>query len=489
MALHAGVVCWRRAGVAEMTLDLDSTVCEVCGRAKHGAAYGHTKVLGYHPLVAVRSDTGEVLHSRMRSGSSQRGNVHFARETLARVRRLAADATVTVRADSGFFSYDMISHRRPRCVLLDHDPTERQGQSAEAIGEAPSSPTPAAARPRWLRPPSRPAAAATSYRAADGKPAKLRLVTRRSRLLGAQRELWPNWRYHCFVDLAADAPKPRGSPSATQRRARRCPSGRRQRRLARLQRAAHLARWTARLAKPTPLNTPSRHHPRHRTGPPRRHHRLRLPLNLGTQPPPYDTSALPHSSELSAPRSREPHRHQPAPAPHSSPARHPPAAHSTSPGHPAPTADPTSPSVDPGLVAQRGPSHLRPHGSRRALNGALANWSRSPLARISDHRLALVIGAVGSVLCLLATKLLEKIKVDDRRRSRPPGGRHLGNPGHHRGGRRSRDSALGRWEGSRSSPLSVCKAMDWIAGCAVEQIGQDSSASSLPEFVIMPSTT
>ena len=52
-----------RRAVAEMTVDLDSTVCEVCGRAKHGAAYGHTKVLGYHPLVAVRSDTGEVLHS------------------------------------------------------------------------------------------------------------------------------------------------------------------------------------------------------------------------------------------------------------------------------------------------------------------------------------------------------------------------------------------------------------------------------------------
>ena len=48
--------------VAEMTVDLDSTVCEVCGRAD-GAAYGHTKVLGYHPLVAVRSDTGEVLQA------------------------------------------------------------------------------------------------------------------------------------------------------------------------------------------------------------------------------------------------------------------------------------------------------------------------------------------------------------------------------------------------------------------------------------------
>ena len=85
----------------EMTVDLDSTVCEVCGRAKHGAAYGHTGVLGYHPLVAVRSDTGEVLHSRMRSGSSQRGNVRFARETLARVRRLGAHAAVTVRRRCG----------------------------------------------------------------------------------------------------------------------------------------------------------------------------------------------------------------------------------------------------------------------------------------------------------------------------------------------------------------------------------------------------
>ena len=92
-----------------MTLDLDSTACEVCGKAKQGACYAHSGVLGYHPLVAARADTGEVLHSRMRSGSSQSGHEHFGRETLARVRRLAADASLTVRADAGFFSYDMIA--------------------------------------------------------------------------------------------------------------------------------------------------------------------------------------------------------------------------------------------------------------------------------------------------------------------------------------------------------------------------------------------
>ncbi len=110
---------------AEMTVDLDSTICEVFGKAKHGAAYGHTRVMGCHPLAAVRDDTGEMLHSPMRSGSSQRGNEHFARETLARLRRLAADASVTVRADAGFFSYDMIdalgAHGASYSITIPHN--------------------------------------------------------------------------------------------------------------------------------------------------------------------------------------------------------------------------------------------------------------------------------------------------------------------------------------------------------------------------------
>ena len=55
-----------------MTVDVDSTVCEVWGKTKHGAAYGYTRQLGYHPLVAVRSETAEIVHSRLRGGSSHR---------------------------------------------------------------------------------------------------------------------------------------------------------------------------------------------------------------------------------------------------------------------------------------------------------------------------------------------------------------------------------------------------------------------------------
>ena len=39
-------------GAAAMTIDMDSTICEVYGKNKQGAAYGYTHVLGYHPLLA-----------------------------------------------------------------------------------------------------------------------------------------------------------------------------------------------------------------------------------------------------------------------------------------------------------------------------------------------------------------------------------------------------------------------------------------------------
>jgi len=74
-------------GAEPMTVDLDSTIVEVHGRQKQGAAFGYTHQLGYHPLLAVRSDTGEVVHARLRKGSSQRGTKRFVEELVARLRR------------------------------------------------------------------------------------------------------------------------------------------------------------------------------------------------------------------------------------------------------------------------------------------------------------------------------------------------------------------------------------------------------------------
>jgi hypothetical protein len=66
-------------GDGPMTMDLDSTVCQVHGYHKQGAAYGYTHTLGYHPLVATRADSGEVLHARQRTGraNTARGAARF----------------------------------------------------------------------------------------------------------------------------------------------------------------------------------------------------------------------------------------------------------------------------------------------------------------------------------------------------------------------------------------------------------------------------
>ena len=41
-------------GATSLVIDLDSTICEVHEHKKQGAAYGYTKVLGYHPLLVTR---------------------------------------------------------------------------------------------------------------------------------------------------------------------------------------------------------------------------------------------------------------------------------------------------------------------------------------------------------------------------------------------------------------------------------------------------
>ncbi len=91
-------------GEGRLVIDLDSFVGEVHGYQKQGAAYGYTRELGYHPLLAMRAGSDEVLHVRLRTGSAntQRGAERFVDELLARVRRAGASGEILVRADSGF---------------------------------------------------------------------------------------------------------------------------------------------------------------------------------------------------------------------------------------------------------------------------------------------------------------------------------------------------------------------------------------------------
>jgi hypothetical protein len=93
-----------------VVVDLDSTICEVHGKQKQGAAYGYTRKLGYHPLLATIAGTGEIVMSRLRKGSaaSSRGVVRLVDELVAVLGRGGATGHLTVRADSGFWSWKLV---------------------------------------------------------------------------------------------------------------------------------------------------------------------------------------------------------------------------------------------------------------------------------------------------------------------------------------------------------------------------------------------
>jgi hypothetical protein len=195
---EALVRAWRAGagpGDGRLVIDVDSFVGEVCGRLKQGAAYGYTKLLGYHPILATRADTREVLHIRLRKGSAntQKGMLRFTEELIARVTRAGATGVKLLRADSGFWNVKvfkrleqagwqysigvrMIPAIRKAVDAIDEDawqtienyPEEGEAQIAE-----------------------------TTYGAR-------RLIVRRTRLVGPQAQLWPDWRHFAFITNRTD---------------------------------------------------------------------------------------------------------------------------------------------------------------------------------------------------------------------------------------------------------------------------------------------
>jgi hypothetical protein len=179
-----------------LVIDVDSTICEVHGKAKQGAAYGYTRVLGYHPLLATRADTGEVLHARMRKGSSQKGHNRFVEELIARVRRAGATGPIRFRADAGFWSYKLIDTLTR--LGVDWSITVRINPNIRAAIDA-------IAEDGWttiVYPAGGEGQVAdTTYTTGTGKKKRMmRLVVRRTRLTDVkQATLWPDWRHHAFV--------------------------------------------------------------------------------------------------------------------------------------------------------------------------------------------------------------------------------------------------------------------------------------------------
>ena len=189
-----------------LTIDLDSSIVPVYGRAKQGAAFGYTKVRGYHPQFATCATTGMVLFSRLRGGSAgaARGAKSFLTETVSRVRDAGATGQLVVRADSAFYSRAVLATAVKFKVQFSI--TARQDKkiraAIEAIEEDAWAPI-----PYWLSTPEVSGAdvAETSYTAFSGKDAiEVRLVVRRVRPTpGSQLALFTTWDYHAFTHLPA----------------------------------------------------------------------------------------------------------------------------------------------------------------------------------------------------------------------------------------------------------------------------------------------
>ncbi|MGA8745356.1 MAG: IS1380 family transposase [Solirubrobacterales bacterium] len=181
-------------GEGRLVIDVDSFVGEVCGRLKQGASYGYTKLLGYHPILATRADTREVLHIRLRKGSAntQKGMLRFCEELTARVERAGATGIKLLRADSGFWNTKVFEYlekmgwqysigvrmiKTVRAAVEQINEQDWQRIDYPEEGEA--------------------QIAETVY---GGR----RLVVRRTRLLGPQAELWPDWRHFAFITNRAE---------------------------------------------------------------------------------------------------------------------------------------------------------------------------------------------------------------------------------------------------------------------------------------------
>jgi hypothetical protein len=183
-------------GDERLVVDVDSFVGEVYGYDKQGAGYGYTHKRGYHPIIATRAATGEVLHIRARKGSANtsRGALRFVEELIPRVQRAGATGPKLLRADSGFWNHKIMARLQAAGWLYSIG-VRQQKHIKAAITAIPEQ--------NWQP--------LTDY--PDGGEAQIaqtmlgrqRLIVRRTRLVGAQAELWPDWRHFAFLTNRTDA--------------------------------------------------------------------------------------------------------------------------------------------------------------------------------------------------------------------------------------------------------------------------------------------
>jgi len=183
-------------GDGRLVVDVDSFVGEVHGRDKQGAAFGYTHKRGYHPLLATRADSGEVLHIRARKGSANtaRGALRFVEELIPRVRRAGATGPKLLRADSGFWNKKLMARLESAGWHYSIGVRQQPSIHAAIVAIPESDWQPLADYPDD-----------GEAQIAQTMIGHQRLVIRRTRLVGKQAELWPDWRHFAFLTNRTEA--------------------------------------------------------------------------------------------------------------------------------------------------------------------------------------------------------------------------------------------------------------------------------------------
>jgi hypothetical protein len=185
-------------GDERLVVDVDSFVGEVHGRAKQGAAFGYTRVRGYHPILATRADSVEVLHIRLRKGSANtsRGMLRFTDELIARVDRAGATGPKLLHADSGFWAKKTFD-RLDRAGWQFSIGVRLQPHVRAAVEQIDET--------SWTTLEDYPPTSIAQI--AETTLGDRRLVVRRVRTLDKQGELLPSWEHFPFATNRSDTLK------------------------------------------------------------------------------------------------------------------------------------------------------------------------------------------------------------------------------------------------------------------------------------------
>jgi hypothetical protein len=207
-------------------VDIDSMQKRVCGHAKQGAAFGHTKIQGKSLLVRGLNALAATISTplaapviaatRLRGGNaaSARGAASFATASVTTARNAGCSGTLVARADSAFYSAAFTGAVRAAgaffSVTVRMDPKVRA--AITAIEETAWTPIryPRAVWDDQLRAWVSDAQVAetqyTAFTSRKGQAITARLIVRRvkdlsPRAAAGQGELFAAWRYHAiFTD-------------------------------------------------------------------------------------------------------------------------------------------------------------------------------------------------------------------------------------------------------------------------------------------------